>query len=353
MTNTPHSSIEIGSIVSGSFQKLLQTKYTNSKIVILVDENTHDNCLEYLITSFPDELTEAEVMLLPAGEENKVMEVCFQIWEALSDYKIGRKDLIINLGGGVITDMGGFIASIYKRGVDFINIPTSYLGMVDASIGGKVGIDLGELKNQLGTFYWPVNIFIDPIFLETLPEEEKINGLAEVFKTALISNGKLWNELKEITDLKSYLKAKQIEKIVSIKKSIVKEDPFEKGIRKTLNFGHTIGHAIEGFLLFKDPIKHGYAIAIGMVLESYVATELNLMSPNDYEDIAKQIYKWFAPIKLESEEIDSLIELMRHDKKNFDGVIKMALVTTIGSSEYDISVSEDVIRKALRTLVLN
>src|SRR5690606_19825507 len=163
---------------------LLTNDYTNSKKVILVDENTHDACLEYLLTAF-DGLEDAEVMLLPAGEENKVMEVCFQVWEAMSEYGVGRRDLIINLGGGVVTDMGGFIASVYKRGVDFINIPTTLLGMVDASIGGKTGIDLGPLKNQLGVFSNPKAIYVDVTFLETLETKDVVNGYAEMLKHAL------------------------------------------------------------------------------------------------------------------------------------------------------------------------
>ena len=143
--------IEIGSITSSSFEQLLEERYAKSRKIILVDEHTHDHCLEYLLTSFPS-LEEAEVMLLPVGEENKVMEVCFQVWEAMSEYGIVRSDVVINLGGGVVTDMGGFIASIFKRGLDFINIPTSLLGMVDASIGGKNGIDLGAYKKK-GIYY--------------------------------------------------------------------------------------------------------------------------------------------------------------------------------------------------------
>ena len=353
MSKSTSSIIGIGSILESDFQQVLNTQYANSKKVILVDENTHDECLECLITSYPDELTDAEVMLLPAGEENKVMEVCFQIWEALSEYKIGRKDLIINLGGGVITDLGGFIASVYKRGVDVINIPTSYLGMVDAAIGGKVGIDLGTLKNQLGSFYWPKYIYIDPAFLHTLPEEEKINGIAEALKASLVADKNIWNDLKSFTDVEQFFDLSIVEKVVNIKREIVEKDPFEADIRKNLNFGHTIGHAIEGYLLENDPIKHGYAVAIGMVLEAYIAVFMDLMTEEDYQEIMQTISKWFAPIEFEAREFDALIELMRHDKKNHSGHIKMALVTKIGECQHDVTVSEDTIRKALKLLILN
>lgn len=353
MSFSTSSIIEIGSIIESNFQKILTTEYAQSKKVILVDENTHDECLEYLITSFPDELTDAEVMLLPAGEENKVMEVCFQIWEALSEYKIGRKDVIINLGGGVITDLGGFIASIYKRGVDVINIPTSYLGMVDASIGGKVGIDLGTLKNQLGSFYWPKQIFIDPIFLQTLPDEEKINGIAEALKAGAIADKEIWDKMKSFDEVEQFFELDILKKIVNIKTEIVSQDPLEVNIRKTLNFGHTVGHAIEGYLLERDPLKHGYAIAIGMVVEAYIATSMNLMTTEDYQEIMQTICKWFAPIEFEAHEFDALIELMRHDKKNYNGEIKMALVTEIGTCQHDVTIPEEVIRKALQLLILS
>lgn len=152
-----------GSLAESPLSQIIRRKFPHSKIVIMVDENTHDHCLEYLLTTF-EELTEAEVMLLPAGEENKVLEVCYQVWEALSEYQVGRKDLVINLGGGVVTDMGGFIASVFKRGLEFIQIPTTLLGMVDAAIGGKTGVDLGPFKNQIGVFQQPLQVIIDPAF---------------------------------------------------------------------------------------------------------------------------------------------------------------------------------------------
>ncbi len=198
--NSSDYQIEIGSLETSGFTNFIQQRYSDSKIVIMVDENTNDNCLEYLITTF-DFLAEAEVMLLPSGEENKVMEVCFQVWEALSDYGIGRRDLVINLGGGVVTDMGGFIASVYKRGVDFIQIPTTLLAMIDASIGGKTGIDLGMYKNQLGVFMNPKAIFIDKIFLETLEPKEVVNGFAEALKHALIKDPGLWDEFSSMENL--------------------------------------------------------------------------------------------------------------------------------------------------------
>ena len=252
--------LEIGSILEGGFQAYLKT-FENQKIVILVDENTHDYCLEYLITSFP-ELERAEIMLLPCGEENKVMEVCFQVWQAFTEYHVERKDLVINLGGGVVTDMGGFIASIYKRGLTFIHVPTSLLGMVDAAIGGKNGIDLDGYKNQLGTITQPACVFIDSGFLGTLPAEEIFNGYAEMLKHALIGDVALWEEIRHIHSEDELIQQEVIVKAIRVKTNIIEQDPLEGGLRKKLNFGHTVGHALESYFFQSTPISHGHAVAL-------------------------------------------------------------------------------------------
>ncbi|NDA98882.1 MAG: iron-containing alcohol dehydrogenase, partial [Flavobacteriia bacterium] len=239
--------VEIGSILESSFSNVLSA-FSGHKIIIIVDENTHDNCLDYLITSF-NELARAEIVLLPTGEKNKVMEVCFQVWQALTEYNVSRKDLIINLGGGMVSDMGGFIASVYKRGLKFINVPTSLLGMVDAAIGGKNGIDLEGYKNQLGTFSHPSHIFIDPLFLATLPGEEIFNGYAEMLKHALIQDKDLWLKIQKIHSENDLIQLDVIHSSVLIKTKIIDKDPLEGGLRKILNFGHTIGHALEGYQL--------------------------------------------------------------------------------------------------------
>lgn len=342
-------SIEVGSVLESSLNELLLNSYVDSKVIIIVDENTHDYCLEFLLTSF-NQLKDAEVMLLPVGEENKVMEVCFQVWQALSDYQIGRKDLIINLGGGVVTDMGGFIASIYKRGVDFVNIPTSLLGMVDASIGGKTGIDLGAFKNQLGVFKDPIKIYIDPGFLETLPDMELLNGYAEMLKHALIRNRDQWNELKNVRSLEELVNENWILNAVQTKFDIVSADPFEKNIRKLLNFGHTVGHAIEGFLLDKEPIGHGHAVAIGMVAESYIAFKKGKLSKADYFEIELVITEKFPLIHFEDTDIEEIIQLTKNDKKNESNKINCTLLNKIGEGEINCEVNEDEIRNALEYL---
>lgn len=338
--------IEVGSVLNSSLNEYLTKTYKDSKIVLIVDENTHDNCLEYLLTSF-DSLHESEVMLLPAGEENKVMEVCVQVWDALSEYRIGRNDLIVNLGGGVVTDMGGFIASVYKRGVDFINIPTTLVGMIDASIGGKTGIDFGYYKNQLGVFSHPKIVYVDPTFLMTLPEEELLNGYAEMLKHALISDRKQFDLLKQID---SYDDLKDVNKLINsieVKFKIVEADPLEENRRKILNFGHTVGHAIEGHFFRIKPISHGHAVAIGMVAESYISMIKGKLSKKDYFDIELNLTEKFPMIFLDDLSIREIVEITKNDKKNKNRVINCSLLNEIGDCDINCAVTENEITEAL------
>lgn len=344
-----NTSIEVGSIVDSTFNDSILKKYADQKIVIIVDENTHDYCLEYLITTF-DALKEAEVMLLPEGEENKVMEVCFQVWQALSEYQVGRKDLVLNLGGGVVTDMGGFIAAVYKRGVEFVNIPTSLLGMVDASIGGKTGIDLGAFKNQLGVFKNPLKTYVDPLFLGTLPDHELLNGYAEMLKHGLIRSREQWDKLKQILALDDLKNINLIQDSIKIKFDIVNNDPHEKGERKLLNFGHTVGHAIEGYLLDKEPIGHGLAVAIGMVAEAYLSFKRDLLNKADYFEIEMVLTEKFPMIKFSENDINEIVLLTRNDKKNVSNSINCTLLKEIGEAQIDCVVSEDEIKDALKHL---
>jgi 3-dehydroquinate synthase len=346
------TNIEIGQLEKSTFSDLLTGKYAHSRKVILVDENTHDHCLEFLITAFSG-LEEAEVMLLPAGEENKVMEVCFQVWEALSEYQISRSDLIINLGGGVVTDMGGFIAAVFKRGVDFINIPTSLLGMVDAAIGGKTGVDLGPYKNQLGVFKQPTAVFIDPRFSASLPQDEWKNGFAELLKHALISDEKLWDELTKIS-FEELIGSKDWEKYiaqaVTIKSDIVGRDPMEKGERKLLNFGHTIGHGIEGFCLENEtPIAHGHGVALGMIAESYLSMKKGFLSEDALNQIVEQLKSRFEGIEIADKE--AILKIIQNDKKNDSAGIKCVLLNKIGAASFDHVIADEEIIESLDYLI--
>lgn len=340
---TGNCAIETGNITTSAFEKLLEERYGASRKIILVDENTHDYCLEYLITSFPV-LQEAEIMLLPTGEENKVMEVCFQVWEALSEYRIVRSDVVINLGGGVVTDMGGFIASLYKRGIDFINIPTTLLGMVDAAIGGKTGIDLGPYKNQLGVFRDPVAVFIDPGFLRSLPEEELIAGYAEMLKHALIADAGLWKQLQHTDPVmlpENPLCEELITRSVAIKVGVVNADPRESGIRKSLNFGHTIGHALEGYFLDKAPVAHGHAVGIGMLAESYISFKRGFISQSELLDITNYLAQVYDPVYVPEDGKQEVLQLLKHDKKNTQHAIGCVLLSGIGSCRYDETITEE------------
>lgn len=347
---TKNYSIEIGNIDQSSFAEYITTHYSKSKIVIIVDENTHEHCLEFLITSYSF-LEEAEVMLLPPGEENKVLEVCFQVWEAMTEYGIGRADLVINLGGGVVTDMGGFIASIFKRGVDFINIPTTLLGMVDASIGGKTGVDLGTIKNQLGVFKNPKAVYVDARFLNSLPTKEIVNGFAEMLKHALIQNPMLWNRLKSVEDLAEIMEDEVLKSSIEIKVNIIREDPHEIGLRKILNFGHTVGHAMEGYFMDKDAIDHGHAVALGIIAESYISYKLELIEKSTFDEIERLILDWFPLHGMDSNDVTGIVDYLRHDKKNHSGKIQCCLLTAIGQCKYDVAVEEHLFIESLLYLV--
>jgi len=267
-----NNKIELGLLSRSSFNLLLTTKYKDSKKIVIVDENTQEECWPFVLTTF-EALSDAEVIVLPSGEKNKVMEVCFQVWEAFTNYHIQRNDLVINLGGGVVTDMGGFIASVYKRGLDFINIPTTLLAMVDASVGGKNGINLGAHKNQLGVFSAPEITVCDSAFLQTLDPKELLSGKAEMIKHGLIASAPFFNDL--IKDKNEIPSEKLIEAAIQIKSDIVDRDYKEQGERKKLNFGHTVGHSIEGYLLEKEvEITHGECVAWGILVESYLSHEL-------------------------------------------------------------------------------
>ncbi|MEQ3662819.1 MAG: 3-dehydroquinate synthase family protein, partial [Flavobacterium sp.] len=258
-----------------------------SKVFIIVDENTSNQCLPYFLANFATEVA-LEIIELEAGESHKNIETCLGIWNSLTELEGDRKSIIVNLGGGVITDIGGFIACTFKRGIDFINVPTTLLSMVDASIGGKNGVDLGNLKNQIGIIREPKAVLIDTHFLTTLSAREMRSGLAEMLKHGLIYDKVYWNKFKNLNSLNTDDLNILIHESIQIKNKIVSEDLTENGIRKSLNFGHTLGHAIESYFLEnpnKESLLHGEAIAIGMILESYISKEKNLISESEHLEI--------------------------------------------------------------------
>ena len=330
------------------FLKLNKTKY--SKLFILVDENSLKYCYPQLVEKI-EAFEDGEIIEIDSGEQSKTLEVCIQIWSALSEYGADRKSLFVNIGGGVIGDMGGFIASTFKRGIDFINIPTTLLSQVDASIGGKVGVDLNHLKNEIGVFNNPAAVFVNSTFLNSLDKRQILSGFAEIIKHALIADENYWRKVMkaDFADLNSF--EDLIKTSVHIKNTIVLEDPTEQNIRKVLNFGHTIGHAIETFSLEhenKKHLLHGEAIAVGMVCEAYLSYKICKLSKSELEEITEFIVGKFKSVKLDELDFHRLIELMQHDKKNENGNVNFSLLSSIGKCEINKKAKADQIIDSLK-----
>ena len=325
---------------------LIPSRY--SKIFILVDENTSQYCLPHLLNNLATEI-EIEIIELEVGEIHKNIETCTEVWGALSELGGDRKSVLINLGGGVISDLGGFVACTFKRGIDFINIPTTLLSMVDASIGGKNGVDLGNLKNQIGIIREPKAVIVDTQFLNTLPQNEMRSGLAEMLKHGLIFDKKYWDKFKDLKDLDTEDLNQLIHQSIQIKNTIVCEDLTENGIRKSLNFGHTLGHAIESYFLENDAkttLLHGEAIAVGMILESYISREKNLLTNEEYQEIKYIINDVFEKIEFTPFDIEKIIELLIFDKKNEFGKVQFALLDGIGKIKINQESDNTLIYKA-------
>ena len=310
-----------------------------SKIFVFADSNTSEVCLP-LFREMLDDFNGFDLIETDPGEENKNIDFCIGIWKTLLDFEADRKCLMINLGGGVITDMGGFVASTYKRGIDFINIPTTLLSQVDASVGGKTGIDVDNVKNMVGTFTLPQAVFIETAFLKTLPDRELLSGFAEMIKHGLIVDRDYYNELKNSDYLQ--IEAQAIHRSVEIKNEVVTEDPHEKGLRKILNFGHTIGHAVETYALINDkkPLTHGEAIAVGMICEAFLSQKNNTLSSEDLNDVTAYISGLYPTYHIKKESFKQLMEFMQSDKKNENGKIMFSLLSRIGKCDYNCRVSE-------------
>lgn len=318
-----------------------------TQLLILVDENTHEYCLPILLGNLETEIP-FEIIEIEAGEELKNLETAAQLWEILTEFETDRKALMINLGGGVITDMGGFVASTYKRGIPFINIPTTLLGMCDASIGGKTGIDHQYLKNIIGTFAHPEQIFVFPQFLNSLPFEELRSGFAEMLKHGLITDEKHWNDLISIQELTPENIFPFIERSMKIKQNVVEQDFTEQNIRKTLNFGHTIGHALESLFLEKGkPVLHGEAVALGMICETRISFLQDLISEETADKIILHIRKFFPELHINEFPLEEIMNLMKNDKKNSAGNINFSLLSGIGISTYNCSVPSENIKSSL------
>ena len=320
-----------------------------SSVFVLVDTNTKEKCLKRFVRI--SKIENATVLTMPAGEENKNLITCEALWNELSFLGADRDSALINLGGGVVTDLGAFVACTFKRGIDFYNIPTTLLSMVDASVGGKTGIDLGSLKNQIGTIQEPQEVIIDSEWLSTLPIKEIRSGFAEMLKHGLIASPDYWNSLKIIKKLTPPILTDYIKTSIKLKSEIVISDPKEKGLRKILNFGHTLGHAIESYFLAsptKKRLLHGEAIAIGMVLEAYLSVHCSELSIEEANDIKTTFSNHFGIVKMSAIEQNEIIALLRHDKKNKAGRINFSLLKSIGIPKIDVEVPKEYFPKAFQ-----
>ncbi len=322
-------------------------KHPENKIYILVDENSYKYCYSYIEKTFA---TSPNIIEIESGEKNKNIDSANKIWNYLSDNGADRNSLMINLGGGVITDIGGFVASTFKRGISFINLPSTLLSQVDASIGAKVGINFNNLKNQIGLFSPAEQTIIFPKFLKTLSKKELTSGFAEVVKHALIYKLDAWEELRRF-NLKDVDNTKLFDLVVKstkIKHEIILQDPKEKGIRKALNFGHTFGHALETYFHNKGVrILHGEAVAIGMICEVFVSNKVLNFDLHKMFEIVEYIAINFKSYTVEMQDYDEIYSLMKHDKKNSDNKIRFALLSKIGEIKINQTCEKNDIFQAL------
>jgi 3-dehydroquinate synthase len=317
-------------------------KMRHSSYYILCDENTHQHCVAELVIACPV-LSQAMIIEIESGENFKSVESCMQIWQTLLENGADRKTLLINLGGGIVSDIGGFCASVFKRGIPFVNVPTSMLAMADASVGGKTGVNFHHFKNLVGTFAQPSAVFIHPQFLRTLSPRETLNGMAEIYKVALVADRDLWAHL---TKAREPNPNKIIMRSVNCKNKIVKKDPHDAGLRQILNFGHTIGHAIESHALEREvTLLHGEAVVIGMIVESHLALQLTFISEKTLLEIVGVLQSKFNPEEVHVS-FGALLTYMRHDKKASQGEYVFSLIDGIGSCKFNIAVSEEQIKKA-------
>ncbi|APZ47607.1 3-dehydroquinate synthase [Polaribacter reichenbachii] len=317
-----------------------------STIFILVDENTLEHCYPKFIPNLSTD-KKIELIEIESGEINKNLETCIGVWNAITELGGDRKSLLITLGGGVITDLGGFVASCFKRGIDFVNIPTTLLSMVDASVGGKTGVDLGVLKNQIGLFANPEMVIVDNAYLETVAPREIKSGTAEIIKYGVTYDINLFNEIKDNKDLNI---SDLIFRSVEIKNEVVLQDPREKNLRKILNFGHTLGHAIESFYLEsedKENLTHGEAIAIGMVCECYMSAKLLGFPEEKVTDVKDVVVSIYDKTTLLKEDFSSILDLLKHDKKNVNGQVNFVLLNDFEDFKIDCKVPEALIIESM------
>ena len=322
----------------------------HDKLFVLVDETTERLCLP-VVSSYGCMLP-AQRIVIGATDQNKTLDSLVHVWAELQRGGATRHSLMVNLGGGMVTDLGGFAASTFKRGLAYINIPTTLLSMVDASVGGKTGINFGGLKNEIGVFNNARSVILDTVFLRTMDNENILSGYAEMLKHGLISNEQMWADLLryDITSLDQEhlaLLGKMVADSVAVKQRIVTEDPTERGLRKALNLGHTVGHAFESLALERKPILHGYAVAYGLVVELYLACVKTGFPQDKMRQTVSFIKEHYGRMAITCDDYPHLLELMHHDKKNQGQDINFTLLGGIGDIRINQTATEDEIKEAL------
>lgn len=342
---TPNYEVHIGDVLP-ALDEFIQTHYANSKKIIIADSNTIEHCLPIIDMQGVNALAEAEVIEIEPGEDHKTMDSLMGVWETFADLGLDRKSLVVNLGGGLIGDLGGYAAGCYLRGIDFIQVPTSLLAMVDASVGGKVGVNLNGAKNQLGLFVEPKAVFAHTPFLESLPQEQLMSGYAEVLKHACLGRDK---DLLIQWELPNHDEWPQIiADSVAFKSDVVTQDFKETGLRKQLNWGHTIGHAIESWShTAEKSLTHGAAVAWGMWVEAFLSQEACHL-PMGQADIIQNAVEHFYPKPLVTEaDIPNIMNWLQFDKKNENDQIQFALLKYLGDCEVNIPIHDELISQAL------
>ncbi|MGY6558315.1 MAG: 3-dehydroquinate synthase [Nitritalea sp.] len=300
-----------------------------SSLAVLCDTNTHAACYPLVAEVLPPHA----VFAFSAGEQQKHLQTCMEIWRWMTEQQLDRQSLLLNIGGGVTGDMGGFCAATYKRGIRFLNVPTSLLAQVDASVGGKLGVDFMGFKNHLGVFSDPESVLIDATFLSSLPERELRSGFAEIIKHGLIQDAAYFQSLSSRSDWKAQDWPALIQHSVAIKQAVVQEDPKEKGLRRILNFGHTVGHAVEShFLETAQPLLHGEAIALGMIAEAFLSWKHTGLPEEALHLITRYLLDVFGKVALPLQEFPQLLERCLQDKKNAGSTIQLALLADIGTA---------------------
>ena len=317
------------------------------RLFVLCDEHTRQYCLPLVQETLSSVSPAPTLITIPAGDTHKDLESISHVWQQLQQGGATRHSLLINLGGGMVTDLGGFAASTFKRGLHFINIPTTLLAMVDASVGGKTGINFGGLKNEIGVFRNADSVILDTLFLKTLDTENLLSGYAEMLKHGLIDCEEHWAELvSEAHDLTT-LQPQKLKRSVAVKQRIVLADPTERGIRKALNLGHTAGHAFESFAMRRQPVLHGYAVAWGLSVELYLSVVKTGFPTHRMRQTVSFINEHYGKLPFTCKDYAELLELMHHDKKNVGQDINFTLLGDIGDIRINQTATEEAIKEAL------